>query len=120
MKNISKKIIAMFLIIVTFAGLGVGCSTKKEVASVSSKVADKVEYMVMYEVRMRYSVVGMPQVTSYVRDTGNNTFEVTGKVTIRDQYGDTYTGNYDATAKYNPETGNISVDTNIGKLYKNR
>lgn len=118
MKNISR-IIATFLIIVTIAGLGVGCSSSKEdEPSLSSRVADQVEYRIQFEMKMQ-GAVGLPQVTTYVRETGNNTFIVTGKVTIRDQYGDTYTGNYDATAKYNPETGNISVDTDIGSLYKN-
>ena len=39
-------------------------------------------------------------------------------VTIRDKYGDTFTGKYDATAIYNPLTDEFDVDYEVGKLYK--
>ena len=54
-----------------------------------------------------------------VRATGENEYEVTGKVTVQDKYGDSYTGNYDATVEYNPTTDKCDVDCNIGDLYKN-
>ena len=54
-----------------------------------------------------------------VDEISENNFEVTGKVTVRDKYGDTYTGNYDAVVEYNPTTNECEVDCDIGILYKN-
>ena len=51
----------------------------------------------------------MPTITTYVEKISENTYEVTGKVTIKDKYGDSYTGKYDAEVEYNPSTEKCSV-----------
>ena len=45
-------------------------------------------------------------------------FEVTGKVTVKDKYGDSYTGKYDAVVEYDPATDDCDANCDIDKLYK--
>lgn len=114
-----RKTIALCLMLFIIASLGAGCSVgEKDEPSVSSRVVTEVKSKVQFMVGFQYDIVGLPQVTAYVQETGTNTYEVTGKVTVKDKYGDTYTGKYDAVATYDPETDDISVDEEIGKLYK--
>ncbi len=111
-----KKLIAITLTLIMCVGL-VGCGGSTE-DSVESKVADAVESRVMTEVMLRYDTKGSPTITTFVDDQGGNNYVVTGKVTVMDKYGDSYTGKYDATAKYDPETEDCDVDVTIDTLYK--
>ena len=86
--------------------------------TVESKVADAVEFEVMFEIMLSYEIVGTPIVTTYIDTIGENEYEVTGKVTVRDKYGDTYTGKYDAIVSYNPETDKCSAQVDIDTLYR--
>ena len=67
----------------------------------------------------KYETEGTPIITHYVDEISENKFDVTGKVTVRDKYGDTYTGKYDAVVEYDPakEDSEI-VSFDLGTLYK--
>lgn len=96
----------------------VGCGEKEPEQTLSQRVADEVEFQISFQVMNTYEIVGTPTVTSYVNELENG-FEVSGKVTVRDKYGDSYTGYYDALAFYHEDSDKISVETlEIGDLYR--
>ena len=66
------------------------------------------------KVTFDYEIVGEPVITAYVSRVGVTTYEVTGKVTVQDKYGDSYTGKYEA--KVNTEDWEVELD--LGELYK--
>ena len=113
-----KKVLSLILALVMCLSLCAcgGGSSKK---SLSDRAADAVSSQIKVYVKLSYEVNGVPQVTTYVTETSTNHFKVTGKVTVRDAYGDTYSGKYDATAVYDPATDSFDVDYDIAKLYKN-
>ena len=115
MKKLLAVILAMLLCVSLFACGGKGGDTE----SVEDKVKDAVESQIQVNIMLQYDTTGVPSITYYVDKIGENVFEVTGKVTVRDKYGDTYTGNYDAEVEYNPSTDKCKVDCDIDKLYKN-
>ena len=57
-----------------------------------------------------YEISGSPQVTmASVREVSEDEWEVSGKITVKDKYGDSYTGTYDAVVEYDSSTGKASV-----------
>ncbi len=110
------SLLLAFIMCVSFCA----CETERseDSESLSDRVASEVKAQIMFHVGLSYEIVGAPRVTAFVKEIGDNEFRVTGKVTIRDNYGDTYTGKYDATASYDEDSDNISVDYDIGELYK--
>ena len=82
------------------------------------EVVSAVRSRIMLEVTLRYDTTGVPNITTYVDEVGDNIYEVSGKVTVRDKYGDSYTGKYDAKVEYNPATEDCDVDLDLGTLYK--
>lgn len=114
-----KRTLALILVLVLCLSLcACGSKGKNSEKSISDRAADAVSSQIKVYISLAYDINGVPQVTTYVDEISTNNFEVTGKVTIRDQYGDTYTGKYDATAVYDPETDQFDVDYDVGKLYK--
>ena len=122
MKLRFKGMLAVVLAMLMLVSVCVGCSIKSEPKatepSLEQRVSEEVKNKIQFVVGFQYEIVGLPEVTTYVQETGTNTYSVTGKVTVKDKYGDTYTGKYDATATYSPETDEISVSQNIDTLYK--
>lgn len=114
-----KKALSLILALVMCLSLcacGSGSGSSKK--SLSDRAADAVSSQIKVYVKLSYEVNGVPQVTTYVTETSTNNFKVTGKVSVRDAYGDTYTGKYDATAIYDPATDDFDVDYDVAKLYK--
>ena len=92
----------------------------KDEPSIEEKVADEVEGRLKIKIVNSSDVSGLPNFSSNVKETEENTYKVTGKVSIKDSHGNKYTGNYDAVVEYNPTTGKCSiVDYNLGDLNKN-
>ena len=49
-------------------------------------------------------------ITCFIEETGeDNRFAVSGKITLRDKYGDTYTVKYDVIAVFDPSTKEIDL-----------
>ena len=96
------------------------CGDEAEEKSVNEVIGDAIESYVRVDVSLRYEISGLPTVTHYINQLEENQYEVTGKVTVKDKYGDTYTGKYDAVVDYDPVANKASVDTcDIDQLYKN-
>jgi len=49
-----------------------------------------------------YDTVGAPHITYYLEKQSSTKYYVSGKVTVSDKYGDSYTGKYDAVVEYMP------------------
>lgn len=117
-----KKILALILAIITCLSLcactGGGNSNDAKSSSVEDKVKESVKYQIMAEVALKYDTTGAPSCTYFVDEIGENKFEVTGKVTVRDKYGDSYTGKYDAEVIYDPADDDCDVSLEMGTLYK--
>ena len=119
-----KKLLSFLLIIVlvfSFVSCGGDSSDSqsKVSESVESRARSSVISRVQLNVSLKYEIVGLPTVTCYLNKIRENEFEATGKVTVRDKYGDTYTGKYDAVVEYNPTTDKFSVSPcNVDSLYK--
>lgn len=113
-----KKILALLLAIALCVGLCACGGSKEPEINPESEAADAVRSRIMVEIALGYDTVGVPSITTYVDQVGENTYEVTGKVTVKDKYGDSYTGKYDATVEYDPATEDCDVDLSLGSLYK--
>ncbi len=114
-----KKVISLLLVLVLCLGLcacGGGNSESEE--SPEDSVISAVRARIMAEIALGYETTGVPTITTFVSEIDETTYEVTGKVSVKDKYGDSYTGKYDAEVDYNPETGNCNVDLSLGDLYK--
>lgn len=115
-----KKLLALVMAILMCLCL-CACDPGTEAEDAKSPeetVESKVRSQIMAEIILTYDTEGVPTITSYVNQRGENTYEVTGKVTVKDKYGDYYTGKYDAEVEYDPETGYCDVDLDLGTLYK--
>lgn len=113
-----KRLLALLMVLVmcaSFCACG-GSGGKEE--TVESKVISAARSRILAEIVLGYDTEGVPTITTYLDDMGDNTYMVTGKVTVKDKYGDTYTGKYDAEVTYDPTTDDCSVDLELGKLYK--
>ena len=116
-----KRILALLMVFVLCLGL-CACGEKPEpTESEEDIVASKVRSRITTEIALSYDTVGVPNITTYVTKQSNGDYIVTGKVTVKDKYGDTYTGKYDATVEVTPGSNSNSyhVDLELGKLYKN-
>lgn len=112
-----KKLIAFVLVIALLVSL-CACGSSSTPKSLSDRAASQVKSTIQVYINLSYDIVGVPQVTTYVKDLGGGEYQVTGKVTIRDEYGDSYTGKYDATATYNESSDRFDVDYDVDSLYK--
>lgn len=116
-----KKFLSLLLTIslcVSLVACGGGGSSESKTESVESKVERSVKAYINTEIMFSYDTVGDPNITYYIDEISENNFEVSGKVTVKDKYGDSYSGKYDAIVKYNPETDKCDTDVEIDKLYK--
>lgn len=111
-----KKFFAVLMSVVLCFSL-VACTAEKT-ETVENKVKSAVEARLITYVSIAYDTIGVPNITYYIEEVGENKFEVSGKVTVQDKYGDTYSGNYDAEVEYNSSTDKCTVDYDLGKLYK--
>ena len=114
MKKVFSIILAMVLCLSLCACSGGNVDTK----SVEDKVKLAVESQIMAKITLQYDTTGIPSITYYIDKISENKFEVTGKVTVKDKYGDSFTGKYDAVVEYDPATDKCDADCDIGKLYK--
>ena len=113
-----KKILIVLLIVVAVLSL-VSCNGAESELSVYDRVKIAVESHINVYHMYKYDVAGRPEITYFMDEIQTNVYEVTGKVTVQDKYGDTYTGKYDAVVEYNPNKEECSVwSLELGSLYK--
>lgn len=116
MKKISKIAVLMLLSIV-FTMSAVSCgsgSTQEDKPKVEKSPEDIVESAVTSRAwsyaNTLYDISGLPDVfIATCNETEENLYEVYGKVNVKDNYGDSYTGKFEAIAEYNPETKEADV-----------
>lgn len=113
-----KKVFAIILAMVLCLSLCACSGGNGDTESVEDKVKLAVESQIMANIMLQYDTTGLPSITYYIDEISENNFEVTGKVTVKDKYGDSYTGKYDAVVEYDPATDDCDADCDIDKLYK--
>ena len=115
-----KKIIGLLLVFVMVLSLcACGGGTEEKKSSPKDAVIEKIKNRIIAEIALSYDTVGAPTITAYASETEENVFEISGKVTVKDSYGNKYTGQYDAIVEYNPTTEVCYVkDYDLGTLYK--
>ena len=113
-----KKIFLIILTLIMCFSIIACEGDKKETESIEDKVRSAVESRIIVNISLTYDTVGVPNCTYYIDKVDDNNFKVTGKVTVKDKYGDTYTGKYDAEVTYNPTTDDCAVILDLDKLYK--
>lgn len=94
------------------------CACGEDPADIEEIVKQEAELTVYTKVYLEYGY--HPTVTAtYVRETGENVYNVSGKVRVSDKYGDQYTGTFDATVRYYPEDGDADTSSyEVSSLYK--
>lgn len=114
-----KKLFIIILSIIMCFSI-IACNDNKEdTESIEDKVKEAVRLRITTEIILYYDTADVPQCTYYVDDIGDNNFKVTGKATVKDKYGDSYTGKYDAEVTYDPFADKCSVtNLDLDKLYK--
>lgn len=114
-----KKIIALLMIAVMGLSLVACGSSESSTETIEDKIVEGVKGEIMYTIAFTHETQGVPHITYYVDKINNKKYSVSGKVTVKDKYGDSYTGKYDATAKYDATLDDVVVDLDLRKLYKN-
>lgn len=112
-----KRLLALLLALICCLSL-CACGAEEEEESVVDKVRSAVRSHIMVEITLFYDTTGVPNITMFVDENSDGSYEVTGKVTVKDKYGDSYTGKYDAEVTYNKSTDKCDVDLDLGDLYK--
>ncbi len=121
-----KKLLAVLLLMSVFMFSLVACGGTEEAKKspeelIIEDVKSTVSARIITTIILNYDTEGTPIITHYVNEISENKFEVTGKVTVRDKYGDTYTGKYDAVVEYDPaEEDSYVVSFDLGTLYKDK
>ena len=127
MKNIMSniKFLSLFLVIVfcfSFCSILASCDSNNhyEYQKTSSDyIRDQIDYRV-YGI-MRTNNFSSYSFTSNISSSGENRYKVTGKVTLTDEYGDNWIGNYDAVVRYYEDSDSYDVSSfSMGKIYKQR
>lgn len=127
MKNIMSniKFLSLFLTIVLCFSFCISLSSCGEsyenegIKTSDDYIRDEIDYRV-YGI-MRTNNYTSYSFTSNISSSGENRYKVTGKVTLTDEYGDNWIGNYDAVVEYLPESDDYDLSSfNIGTLYKSR
>ena len=118
MKKTIKSIILILISAILICSVcACGSSKSEKEDSVEDKVASAAKSRINTYIVLKYEIQGSPTITAYVDEIADNTYEVTGKVTVQDKYGDKYTGKYDAEVTYDPEEDKCKVTSyDVGEL----
>lgn len=118
-----KKIIVFLLLTIIFCFSFCTCNNNTD-TSKSESIEEKVKYDVDNTIHTEfiwgYGDLNLRYITHYVNTISENTFKVSGKITTIDNYGDFYTGKYDAIVKYNSDEDKFDTTVNIGTFYMDR
>ena len=118
-RRMLKKLVALFMVLAMCFSL---CACETDDATNADSVEDvikgKVEMTIYTKVYLEYGYHPTISVT-YIRERDDNVYDVSGRVTVSDKYGDPYSGTFDAVAKYDPTDKSASVSSyDVSKLYK--
>ena len=126
------KKIALFLVFIMIFGccfaltscFGNSNDVKKE-KTLEEKAQEKVEDAMGSRMSLGMTLTNGSKISfvsctfATTTDLGNNNFEISGTVKVRDQYGSFWVANYDTEVKYNSDSGDYYYPTiNYGTFYK--
>lgn len=126
MRNLRLKALSLFLLVVfccSFCALFCSCSSSGNNKKYEKTAKDYIRDEIKYELRGRLYSSGysLSSFTTNIVKDGKTRYEVSGKVTVKDKYGDLWTGNYDAVVYYDADSDSYSVSSfSMGKIYKQR
>lgn len=122
LKNKKISIIsAVLILILAIVLICVFCfgGSSKPIETLEDKLENHIEAKVMAYVAIRYDVSGVnPRITT-LRETTEGTWEVYGKVSARDTYGDSFTGTFEGTCKVESEE-DFGCSLDYSDMYKDR
>ena len=120
-----KKLLILLLSICMIGSIGtfVSCKDSTEASSSVETVGDKgrskARSEVTFGVYAKYGYFPTVNITNVSESYTENKYYVSGKYTVRDNYGDKYTGKFDLTIVYDPETDTCKVtEKEIQSAYK--
>ena len=108
-----KKVVTIMMALALLLSLcacenGGGSKAKTEKDVIENAVKHRANAAAQVRLDNEYSV--FPTTTiSYSRETGDNSWEVSGKVSIKDKYGNPRMYSFDATVLYLPETNEAKI-----------
>ncbi len=114
-----KKLLSMLLVLIMAFSL-YGCGedepsydSYEEEAEVEIDpeeiIKEEMKAYITTEIMLSYKIAQIENISTFVTQISEKKYEVTGKVTILDKYGDSYTGKYDAEVKYNTTDNTVRV-----------
>jgi len=110
---------AILILLATIISISLIACGSKQNESLDEIIKRNVDSYVKSYVTFQYNPAAILNITFYIDESGNNEYEVTGKVTVKDKYGDSFTGNYTSFVRYDPETDDCNViSCEIGNLYR--
>lgn len=117
-----KKLFALILAMVLCFSL-CACGGNGDTESVEDKVKHAVKNTLWSKIQLSSDSqwIAVTNVTYNINKKAENKFEVTGKVSISNKDGNTYTGNYKASVEYDSSSDKCYAhytDCNIGTLTK--
>ena len=117
--KITLLILAFCLSFCTILSSCDGGSSQEYQKTYRDYVRDQIEYRI--KGTLYSSGYTFQSFTSNISHYDTDTYEVHGKVTVRDKYGDIWTGNYDAMVDYDVNDDSYRVRSfNMGSIYKQR
>ena len=105
MKKILLVLLAAIMIISHCSCGGSGSNQTSEQDEVKKVVKNRLEAKIL----VSYDTVGTPTITYYLDKSGSSRYNVSGKVTVKDKYGDSFTGKYDAVVDFDSSTSTWKV-----------
>ena len=122
-----KKFLILLLSICMIGSIGAFAScrgsteteTSSSVETIEDKVRSSARSTVTTGVYAKYGYIPSVNITSVSESYTENQYYVRGKYTVRDDYGDTYTGKFDVTIVYDPVADRCkATEKDIQTAYK--
>lgn len=114
---ISAALIIILVFVLIYFISAAGNSKPEE--TLEDKLRNHISAKVMAYVAIRYDTTGVnPRITT-LRETSEGNWEVYGKVSARDTYGDSFTGTFEGTCKVESEE-DFGCSLDYSNMYKDR
>lgn len=94
-------------------------SVGEPMETIEDRIRDKAESTALVYVKLTYDVGYVSANVATVRPIDDSEYEVYGKITATDNYGDQYSGNFNGTCTVD-ESEVIHCDLDYNKLYRDR
>lgn len=104
--------IIMIILIILFFGGG-----KESLESIEDKVKNKAKYQAQAYTMLSYDTSNTSAIVTTIRKNDANEYEVYGKITARDKYGDSFSGTFDGVCTYEDDE-HIPCDLDYSKMFK--